>query len=408
MNKSTVPEAAGSRDNAARSRVAVIGGGMVGAVAALCLEAQGFPVTVIDRRRPQRQQGRLGLDIRHVALSPGSRALLQSVDIWPTSTASAFRRMCVWEQWGTGVVRFDAAELGRQEMGWLVEASPLVLAAWARMAAAPGIEVLLAEIAGLEVSDDGVQVQFVDASSRTFDFVVAADGANSVAHQALDVSLSRDNLDQVAIATVIRTARTHAQTAWQCFLNEGPLALLPALDAQVCSVVWSQTAATAARRMQLDDAAFCGELERASEGRLGAIEAVDERFSFPLIQQRVRCSVPHPRVVLAGDALRVIHPLAGQGVNLGFDDVQALLRVATQHMDLTTPGIWRAYARQREAASQLMMHAMAALQKIYTTPEPTTALLRQLGIRSFNALGGLKRQVMRQAMGLDHLKQEGE
>lgn len=382
------------------SHVAVIGGGLVGATTALLLHGLGFPVTLIDRQRPQRHKGALGIDIRNVALSPASRDLLEQAGIWGQVPAAPYHHMCIWEQWGTGEVHFDAADAGVTELGWLVEMSPLVCAAWELLQASAGIELVEASISNVEPAADGVYLHFAERPERQFDFVIAADGAQSVVRQALNLGVQQQALDQVAIATVVRTAEVHQHTAWQRFLVEGPLAFLPTPDEQMCSVVWSQTQAKAEQRMQLDDAAFAAEIGHAIEHRLGDIVAVDQRFSFPLTQQRVKQCAPHPRVLLIGDAMRVVHPLAGQGVNLGFEDVHSVLQVAACQPDLAAPDIWQRFARQRQTRSEIMIQIMSALQKIYTNPHPGMSLLRNLGVQSFNALDGVKRQVMREAMGL--------
>jgi 2-octaprenylphenol hydroxylase len=311
--------------------------------------------------------------------------------------------MCIWEQWGTGVVHFDAAEAGVAELGWLVEMSPLVCAAWQCVDDCPGIDVIEAGVTDVQPVDTGVELSLSTGEHHSLDFLIAADGAHSVVRKALGLGVLQQPLDQVAIATVVRTEASHQHTAWQRFLIEGPLAFLPGPDEQLCSVVWSQSGAMAQRRMQLSDDAFAKEIGFAFEYRLGDILAVDRRFSFPLTQQRVKQCAPHPRVLLIGDAMRVVHPLAGQGVNLGLEDVQHLLMVASQHADLAAPGIWQRFARQRQTRSQMMIQVMSALQKIYTNPHPAMSLLRNVGVRSFNALDGLKRQVMREAMGLSQL-----
>ena len=171
----------------------------------------------------------------------------------------------------------------------------------------------------------------------------------------------------------------------------------------MCSIVWSQTEASAKRRQSLDDEAFCTEIEHAIEHRLGDVTAVDQRFVFPLTQQRVKSCTPHARVVMIGDAMRVVHPLAGLGVNLGLEDVSGLLELARKQPDLSQLGIWRRYARQRQVRSQMMIQTMAMLQKLYSSANPAVSLLRNFGVESFNALDTIKHQVMREAMGLGQL-----
>ena len=154
--------------------------------------------------------------------------------------------------------------------------------------------------------------------------LIAADGANSSIRAKLGVSAGRFETQQSAIATVVETEHDHGHMAWQCFLKDGPLALLPlpSRDGRFfSSVVWSQTDAVAQQLMALDDAAFIARLAQSIDSRYGAIRAVDKRFSFPLEQLVASSFQPAPRVLLVGDAARVLHPLAGQGVNLGFEDL---------------------------------------------------------------------------------------
>ena len=384
-----------------QSTIAVVGGGLVGASLALALARQGFDVTLVDRARPQRNCGALGIDIRNVALSPASQALLSEIDVWSGVQSVAYDRMCVWEQWGHSQVEFSAEEVGRTELGWLVELSPLVCAAWAQIEAQPSnIEILLAEIDDVVPAADRVTLQLSDGGQRQFDFLIAADGAQSIVRRALSVPVVKQTLDQVAIATVVQTQHSHEFTAWQRFLVDGPLAFLPSVHEHLCSVVWSQSQANAKRRLALDDAQFAKEIEFAFEARLGEVTAVDQRVSFPLMQQRVKDCAPHGRILLVGDALRVVHPLAGQGVNLGLEDVSAVLAVTAHQADLSVPGLWNKYARQRQARSAFMMQIMRSLQKLYGSDSPMLSLLRNLGVASFNVLPSIKHQVMREAMGL--------
>jgi len=387
----------------ASSQVAVVGGGLVGVTAALALARQGYRITLIDRQHPQLVKGTLGLDIRNVALSPASRALLEDVDIWSKVESAPYRRMCVWEQWGNGQVEFDAADLGRTELGWVVEMSALLCAGWDVAEALESIRTLLTDIRQVLPTDDAVALDFGNGAVQTFDFLVAADGAQSVVRRSLNLEVMQHPMDQVAIATVVRTERMHEHTAWQRFLNDGPLAFLPSPDEHLCSVVWSQSKHNAQHRMTLSDAQFCGDIAHCMEHRLGEVIAVDRRFSFPLTQQRVRNCAPHARILLVGDAMRVVHPLAGLGVNLGLEDVQRMLRISKGPIDLGAPGLWRTYAWQRQMRSDLMIQVMGALHKIYTDTSPSMSLLRNAGVRSFNALDGLKRLVMREAMGLERL-----
>ncbi len=381
-------------------QVLVVGAGLVGATCALALADAGFAVAVVDRNEPQRNCGALGIDIRNVALSPASAALLDSVGVWPDEGLAPYERMYVWEQWGSGVLDFQAAEVGRTELGWLVEASALTVNAWQALTAHPRITICLGELEALDETADGIELKLAGGAAVSGEFLVAADGARSFVRQALNVPVRSLAVDQVALATVVRTAEPHANTAWQRFLTDGPLAFLPAPDPHVCSIVWSQSGDSAERRLAMDDAAFCAEIGHAIEHRLGEVVAVDQRLSFPLVQQRVEQCVPAPRVVLIGDAMRTIHPLAGLGVNLGLEDVQALMDVARGQASLAEPALWARFARQRQARSELMMQIMANLQRLFGQTNPLMTLLRNVGVQTFNSLDMVKHQIMREAMGL--------
>ena len=275
-----------------KSSVAVVGGGLVGVTAALHLARLGFSATLYDRARPQVQRGALGIDIRNVALSPASQTLLAKTGVWEAVDPPAYRRMVVWEEWGTGEITFAAEDAGAVQLGWIAENSPLVTALWERLEACAEATIQLGTIDAINVDDEGVVIAMREGEARSHDFLIGADGASSTVREALGVGVSEHPTGHVAIASVVRTAASHDDTAWQRFLVDGPCALLPAADPHLCSIVWSQSAAEAERRLALSDAAFCAELTAVMEGRLGEIEAVDRRIAFPLTQQRARaCAV---------------------------------------------------------------------------------------------------------------------
>lgn len=382
------------------STIAVVGGGLVGATTALALARRGYEVTLIDRQAPQVQHGALGMDIRNVALSPASQTLLESVGIWGATPAAPYQHMQVWEQWGNSELSFHAADVGCQQLGWLVEVSPLLAHAWQHMSRHDHLTLWENEISDVDVLSERVEIATATGTRRSFDFLIAADGAQSLVRRAMNLEVQQYPVHQVALTTVVKTEKPHQHTAWQRFLTDGPLAFLPAVDEHLCSVVWSQSAAEAERRKAMDDAQFCREIGFAIEHRLGAIAQVDQRFSFPLTQQRLPNCAPDPRVLLIGDAMRVVHPLAGMGVNLGLEDVQQMLEVARPAVDLSAPGLWSRFARQRQARAQMMIRLFSGLQKIYGSSDPGLALLRNVGVASINRLDGLKQQIMREAMGL--------
>ena len=377
--------------------IAIAGAGPVGAVAALALQQRGFAVTIIDRIKPMPGPHGLGMDIRNVALSRGSRQLIESLITWPQQ-AGMFKTMHVWEQWGVNALNFDAAELGSDCLGWIAEVAPLLQALWQQLEANADIRVVLGDIQAVETDATGVMVTVAEETLHA-DFLFAADGARSAVRNLLEVATDIWPTGQSALTTVVETEHSHEHTAWQRFLVDGPLAFLPSKHEHYCSVVWSQSPASLETNLGLADDEFSHRVGAALENRLGRIVQVAQRLSFPLQQQLARSAQPRPRVLLIGDALRVVHPLAGLGVNLGLEDVSALL----QRVDETTadlaPECFTKFARQRLLKSQLMLRIMAGLKTLYGQPSPLLSWIRNVGVGAVNQSDWLKRQIMIEALG---------
>ncbi len=386
--------------------VAVVGGGLIGALAALGIARAGRGVTLLERREPHRQRGRLGVDIRNVAVSPASRELLQSVAVWEALTPAAYGRMEVWEERGTSAMRFDAAEVGRAELGWILESSQVVRSLWDALERHPNARLEVgAELGGLRLASTHAVLD-TDRGELEARLVVAADGGRSRVRELLSVPAQEAPTGHHALATVVRTERGHAGTCLQRFLLDGPLALLPTGDPHLSSVVWSQPAAEAERRSGLAESAFCAELERCLEARFGAVEAADDRVVFPLVQMLVSTFNPHHRVLLIGDAARVVHPLAGMGANIGFEDVRDLLAELAGldvDQDAGAPGIWRRFARQRRLRSQMVLALMSGFRRAYGAGGPLAHWLRNTGVAWLDRAEPLKVQIMKEALGVGPL-----
>ena len=404
--------------------VAVVGGGLVGATAALGLARQGYQVTLIDHMRPRVRTGRLGVDIRNIACSPGSRAVLEAVGVWPALAPAPYRRMSVWEERGTGSLDFTAEEVGREELGWILENSPTVAALWEALLAEPQIEIVLGDLASLNASAEGVVVALaaVAADGGENDtggvlqagsgrevrarLLIGADGGRSAVRTLTGVKTSTFATGHHVLATVVQTQKGHDGVAYQRFLLDGPLALLPSREPALSSVVWSQSPELAAERRKVPDDAFCAQVEAAMESRLGRVEAVDDRLAFPLRQHVTESFHPMDRVLLIGDAARVLHPLAGLGANVGFEDVRDLLAVCARlpaGADPGTPGIWRPFARRRRMRSRLMVAAMTGFRRGYALAGPLPNWVRNQTIRWLNGAGPVKEQIIREALGLGPL-----
>lgn len=384
--------------------VAVVGGGVVGAAAALGLGQLGFDVHLIEPRRPQPQPGALGIELRTLAVSPASRTLLENLGAWQALGEAPYRRMEVWEERGTRAMVFDAAEAGRQELGWIVENGRLAQGLWSALDVCPSVTVRARALDGLELAPDQVRLG-LDGEHLSARLVLAADGAESALRRLLDVAVRTWDVGHAALVTVARMARPHRGVALQRFLLDGPVALLPTADARLCSVIWSQSPEQAERRRGLDDDALAAELGRAVQERLGQVEALDQRVTFPLRQQLAASFNPHPRVLLLGDAARVVHPLAGLGANLGFEDVRAVLDELgsgspVAGRDPGAAGRWQAFDRRRLTRARLMLDVLLGLRQVYARGDPVSQWIRNAGVAWLDRAAPVKRQIMREAMGL--------
>ena len=380
-----------------------VGAGLVGATVALGLARRGYSVVVVERSKPEIRRGKLGCDIRNVALSPASRDLLENIDVWRSTTGAApYERMHVWEERGTKSMDFRAAAVGRKELGWVLEHSLLTTLLWQHLESESQIHIMLDEPL-LGVHTDRCVVKLVtDGGDIEARLLIGADGGQSVVRELLGVAVESTDTGHHALATVVQTETPHENVAYQRFVSSGPIALLPSAHTNLSSVVWSQPPDEAACRRSLPPSQFCEELGNRLVHRLGAIEAVDERYTFPVQQMLVQSFNPHPRVVLIGDAARVLHPLAGLGVNLGFEDVRDVLDELTDQepIDPGFDGRWKRFARRRRVRSQLLIGLMTTFRRVYAASDPWMLWARNVGIGWLDGTTGIKSQLMKEALGL--------
>ena len=391
-----------------RADVAVAGGGLVGATLALGLARRGKCVALIDRAVPAYRKGKLGFDIRTVALNQKSAGLLDGLGVWRDLGKCPFQQMRVWESRGTRNIEFSAAEAGHEHLGWIVEVGQLTHDLWEVLVAEPNVRAVTGgSIVDVLAAPDSVTV-VTDEQRIEAGLLIAADGGQSAVRHLLGVGAEALETGHCALATVVETQRPHDGKAVQVFLPDGPLAFLPLPDRQgrhFSAIVWSQPGEMAEARAALDDRGFADELQRAGESCLGEILAVDARIVFELTQRIAERFAPCPRVLLAGDAARVLHPLAGQGVNLGFEDVAEVLAVAgTLPTDaLAEPGLWRGYARRRRLRAEILVRAMDAFRMVYGNTNPWFGWLRNVGVDLVNTAPVVKTQLIKEAMGIGAL-----
>lgn len=399
-----------SREVQARRRppaldVAVVGGGMVGAAAALALARAGFATALLEARAPQPWNGREEVDLRVVGLAPSSIALLDDLGVWTSirqSRASAYSRMHVWDAESGAAIDFDAKDEGRSELGYIVENSLVQWTLWQALETAGVQRLCPAEVRAFDTGDDRIQLQLADGGSCTAALLVAADGAASPLRQLAGIGTGGRDYAQRAVVAHVATERPHADTAWQRFLPSGPLALLPLADGR-SSLVWSLPEAEAQRVLALDEQHFLDELGAASDFRLGRIVATTRRAAFPLKLQLAE-SYQADRLVLLGDAAHTVHPLAGQGVNLGLRDVaelrDTLVAARAAGRDIGAAHVLRRYARRRRSADTLDAMGFDALARIYAWQSPALIAARGLGVRLLDRLDPLKRRIAAHAAGL--------
>ena len=381
--------------------VIVTGGGIVGASAALCLARGGQRVLVVDSKVPERTACRDGFDVRTVALSPGSISLLQSLGALEDVRRAPINRIVVWESEGTATIDFDANEIGAETLAEVVESNVLVERLWTILTDRVALRAP-STVDAVEHFRDRVEL-VIDKNVVSAACLVVAEGRRSATLQRLGISVRDYESNSRAIGTVVSTHRPHNGCALQHF-GDGILALLPLPEERRISVVWSLPAERHAQVMALDGGGFAAALMHASESALGEIREVEERVSFPIGQSLVSDFNPMPRVVVIGDAARTIHPLAGQGVNLGLEDVRGIEAVVGHlNGDLGANGVWRQFAIKRRARGRMMLGLMDFFDRTYGASGPYGRWVRNLGVRTLNNVPTIKYQLMREAMGVGPL-----
>lgn len=397
----TYPE---SRRRTALLDVAVVGGGMVGAAAALTLARAGFATALLEARAPSPWHGGDEVDLRVVGLASSSVRLLDQLDVWTPireRRAAAYARMHVWDGPTGAAIDFDASAEGRAWLGWIVENNLVQWTLWQALEAAGVQRLCPARVTGYEVREDRVVLALDTDASLAARLLVAADGAGSPLRQLAGLATHGHDYGQRAVVAHVATQRPHQSTAWQRFLPGGPLALLPLADGR-SSIVWSLPEGEAARVLALDDAAFCAELGVASDFRLGPVLATTRRAAFPLKLQ-LADRYQAERFVLLGDAAHTVHPLAGQGVNLGLRDVaelrDTLVAARAAGRDIAAAHVLRRYARRRRSADTLDAWSFDALGRVYGWQAPPLLAARALGVRLADRLAPLKRRLAAHAAG---------
>ena len=392
--------------------IIIVGAGMVGSALALALKDSGLDILLVDGAalEPRPFDPAAPFEPRVSALSAASRNLLQGLGAWPGIQArrcSPYAHMQVWDGSGTAQIRFSAASVHAEVLGHIVENRVVQDALLDCLRDGPVRLLGQARVERLQQGEAGWRVSLADGRELQAPLLVAADGANSAVRRMTGCETREWDYFHHAIVTSVRCAEEHGLTAWQRFTDDGPLAFLPLDrdgDRHWCSIVWSCTPAEAERLMALDEPAFRAELGKAFEYRLGEVLEVDPRVCIPLRQRHAKRYIA-PGLALIGDAAHVIHPLAGQGVNLGFLDAgvlaEELLKARARGEPLSSERVLARFERRRMPYNLAMMASMEGFERLFQADLPALRWLRNAGLRLADRHHLLKSLFVRQALGLD-------
>lgn len=397
----------------AHAEVVIVGAGMVGAALACLLGEAGVEVALVDAREALLDPEAVGRGqhaMRVSALTPVSQRLLERLGAWEWMAArrvSPYRHMQVWDAEGSGEVSFSADQAGVPILGHIVENDVTLAALERRLRALPSVQLVLGgRVAGLEAAEgEARRVRLADGRCLVAPLVVAADGARSPLRELAGIETRERDTGHRAVVTTVRVARAHGEVARQAFLPTGPLAFLPLClegESHYCSIVWSTSPEEAERLQGLSPEALGQALAAAIDHRLGEVTVVERTVAFPLVQRHAERYVL-PGLALVGDAAHSIHPLAGQGVNLGLMDAavlaEELLAARRRGVGLGNERWLGRYARRRRADNAGMLALMDGFRLLFGARHPALALARNLGMSGVDRLTPVKRLLLQQATG---------
>ncbi|MCU1740326.1 MULTISPECIES: 2-octaprenyl-3-methyl-6-methoxy-1,4-benzoquinol hydroxylase [Pseudomonas] len=394
-----------------RADVLIVGAGMVGSALALALKDSGLEILLLDGSplsvKPFDPQA--AFEPRVSALSAASQRILERLGVWggiSARRASPYRDMQVWDGSGTGQIHFSAASVHAEVLGHIVENRVVQDALLERLHDCDMGLLANARLEQMRRSGDDWLLTLADGRKLRAPLVIAADGANSAVRRLAGCATREWDYLHHAIVTSVRSSQPHQMTAWQRFTDDGPLAFLPLeRDGQQdwCSIVWSTTPEQAQRLMLLEEDEFCRELERAFEGRLGTVLSADSRLCVPLRQRHAKRYVAEG-LALIGDAAHTIHPLAGQGVNLGFLDAavlaEELLHARERGERLADVRVLSRFERRRMPHNLGLMAAMEGFERLFQADSLALRWLRNTGLKSVEQMPEAKALFVRQALGL--------
>jgi len=405
--------------------IVIVGAGMVGAALATGLGREGFSVAMVDRAPAPGFDPDSAPDIRVSALSAGSERYLQSLGAWDhilSMRATPYRRLGVWDEARhplsnllprtSNQVEFDAAGLNASHLGHIVENSVTQQGLWQAAEAEPSVTILAGNgVTGITQTGELAIVALESGAQLSATLVIGADGAQSRVRDMAGIGVTRNQYGQQAMIISVRYQGPVQDITWQGFYPSGPRAFLPLYAAgsdhpgeSRASLVWYDSPEEIARLKSLNNASLMAEIQQAFPAELPQLTHIEDRASFPIARQHAK-HYSAGRIVLVGDAAHTINPLAGQGVNLGFQDAQCLQSILKEARragrDLADASVLASYETQRRPANRRMMFAMDAFYHLFSNQIPPLHLLRNIGLGTARALPFARNRVARYAMGID-------
>lgn len=402
MFKEAVIELLGEEYSMSDYDIVIVGSGIVGATAALALaQKTSLKIAVIEAGQNAKQY-----DERVSAISLASKNIFQQLNCFEAIKAkkiSPYTKMHVWDANSSGKIDFDCESVQAPALGYIIEDQVIRSSLVECFPQYENIEFLCPlKLCSLHETPEYIECAAEDGTVLRTKLLIAADGANSWVRETLGVEMKIRDYQHIAIVTTVKTELPHQKTAWQRFLATGPLAFLPLKDEHSCSIVWSAIPEYATELLAMNDEDFKKSLRDAFDHRLGEITAVSKRLSFPLRMRHAKNTV-RERVALIGDAAHTIHPLAGQGVNLGIQDAMALADVIitahTKKRDFASLATLRRYERARKSDIVIMLTMVDALKNLFASDNKSVKQLRSMGLNMTNQLTWIKNFLTRYAIG---------
>ncbi len=385
----------------------IVGAGMVGAAAACLLARSGFSVAVLEAREPEVFDSTRAVGLRVCAFSPGAQAILTEAGAWRQIAQQRhcpYRRMRVEDRDESVVIAFNAPEFGLERLGTIIENQLVQWSLWQTLQAMGGVEIICPDqLEALEYVNDEPVARLSSGRNVQYRLLVGADGADSKVRRMLGIDQDHWEYGQQGIVAVVKTSKPNPGIAWQRFMQGGPLAFLPLQDG-TSSIVWSRPEAQAQRLLELDDETFCAELEQAAAGDKqawpGKILACGPRAAFPLTMRLSQCYAA-AHAVLIGDAAHVVHPMAGQGVNLGLLDAaglaEVLIEARSHQLEISGEKTLRKFERWRRSEAEVMARGIHGIRGLFM-PE-FLAPLRRLGLGLVSRSWTVKEAFIKRAAG---------